>query len=67
MIVLGNEQFFTVKEIAKRFQVTPRTVYDWMDTKKIGFLKVVGRVLIPQSDIDAFMAKILESKKNAVL
>lgn len=65
MLVLGNEQYFTVKEVAQRFLVTPRTVYDWMENKKIGFLKVVGRVLIPQSDLDAFIAKVLESKRNA--
>jgi len=65
MIVLGNEQHYTVKEVAQRFQVTPRTVYDWMENKKIGFLKVVGRVLIPQGDLDTFIAKVLESKKNA--
>ncbi len=65
MMVLGNEQHYTVKEVAQRFQVTPRTVYDWLEKKQIGFLKVVGRVLIPQGDLDAFIAKVLETKKNA--
>jgi excisionase family DNA binding protein len=65
MMILGNEQHYTVKEVAQRFQVTPRTVYDWLEKKQIGFLKVVGRVLIPQADLDAFIAKVLETKKYA--
>ena len=49
----------TVKEVAKMFNVTERTVRNWMSKRKIQYIKIGGVVRISDEEIQ----KIKESTK----
>jgi len=52
-----DEEFKTVKELAKIFRVTPLTVYKWIEKGKIKYIQVDKSIRIP-------MSQFFEEKEN---
>jgi excisionase family DNA binding protein len=45
----------TVEEVAEKLKVTTRTVYRWIDEKKLKALKIQGIVRITEEDYQTFI------------
>ncbi|MCF8012670.1 MAG: helix-turn-helix domain-containing protein [Clostridiales bacterium] len=52
-----KSRFYTVKEVANRLRVSVPTVYQWVETGKLGAIKVKGVVRITEEDVDEFIKK----------
>lgn len=63
MAKINGEKYFTVREIAERFDVGQRTVRAWLFRNKLAHIKLVGRVLIAEKELDKFVAKALADTK----
>jgi excisionase family DNA binding protein len=50
------EEFYTVEEVAERLKVTPRTVREWLRTKRLKAGKAGRQWRIHETDLQAFMA-----------
>lgn len=50
-----DEPMYTVQEVAQRFKVTRKAVYDWMRVGKLRFVYIGERRRIPLSAIEAFI------------
>lgn len=48
------ENIFSCEDLAKRYSVQIRTVWDWVRTGKISYLKVGRSYYFSESDIKAF-------------
>jgi excisionase family DNA binding protein len=49
------EQLYTINNVADLFQVTPKTIYKWMEEGRLEYVIVGSRRRIRQSNIDAFI------------
>ena len=49
------EKLYTVNEVAEYFRVSPRTVRDWIATRRISFMKIGGSIRVSQSVIDTML------------
>lgn len=59
---MGNEynapkmtRFYTVKEVAEVFRVTPNTVYGWIREGKLEAYTILGRVRIAEKAVNKIM------------
>lgn len=50
-----EEEYFTIQQVAERFQVTRAAVYNWMRAGELGFVYVGKDRRIPGSAIAAFV------------
>lgn len=50
-----EEEYFTVDEVAKRFKVTRKTVYDWMREGQLRYVLVGERRRIARSALVEFV------------
>ncbi len=57
MIVM-QEEYFTVAEIAERFKVSRQAVYDWIKEGKLKAIKVGNRTRISRSAIEDFIRPV---------
>lgn len=48
------EQLLTVKEVAKHFRVSVKTIYFWMKTGKLNSSRVGGARRFRREDVEAF-------------
>jgi excisionase family DNA binding protein len=54
----SNEKgIYTLKDLAKMFQVTVRTVYNWMDDSRFSFIKVGSKTYITEQQLQEFLSK----------
>jgi excisionase family DNA binding protein len=50
-----EKDFYTIKEVADMFDVTLPTVYDWMNRRGLGWVRIGARRRIPKEAIEAFL------------
>jgi excisionase family DNA binding protein len=50
-----RDDFYTIDEVAELFKVTRTTVYDWMKSEQLKFVKVGGRRRITRQAINEFI------------
>lgn len=50
-----EEEYFTIQQVAERFQVTRAAVYNWMRAGELGFVYVGKDRRIPGSAVRAFV------------
>jgi excisionase family DNA binding protein len=62
-VVVTEERFYTVKQIAERLQVQPKTVSGWLRDGKLKGLRLSGPAgwRVRQSDLDRYLREIEES------
>ncbi len=53
---LGFDEWLSVKEVASQLRVTPRTVRRWIHEGAIKPMKIMGRVIVPISEIKKLIA-----------
>jgi excisionase family DNA binding protein len=54
-----REPALTVKDVAEHFNVSPRAVYNWIEARKIGFLRLPGgSYRFRRKHIDEFEASL---------
>lgn len=54
----NGERWYTVADVAQRFGVTRKTVYQWIDDGLLGANKLGWRTIrITQSQLDAFLQR----------
>lgn len=53
-----DEKYYTVKEIAQRFQVSRQAVYDWIKEGKLRAIQIGERVRVPESALNDFVRPI---------
>jgi len=58
---MTEEQYYTIKEVAKMLKVVYLTVYRWIQSGKLTAYKVGKQYRIKKSDLDKFMERY---KKN---
>ena len=51
-----EEQYYTIKEVAKHFKVSRQTIYDWMEAGRLGHVTIGARRRITGTQIAAFIA-----------
>lgn len=49
--------YLTVKDVAKRLQVTDQTVWRWIKENKLPTINISGQYRIAPDDLDAFIKK----------
>jgi len=52
----------TVKALASRLQVTPRSVYQWIRDGKLEAVRVGGRIRVPEDAVQKMMKPARERK-----
>ena len=52
---MQEEKFYTPAEIAERYRVQPRTVWEWIRTGKLRAVKVGNYYRIREADLEAFV------------
>ena len=58
-----KNKLLTVKEVARILRVTPRTIFNYIESNKLPCVKIgrdkgqAGKVLIQQSDLEDFIEK----------
>ena len=48
---LNGERYLTNNDVANMLHVSLRTLQDWRDTGKIGYIQISGKVLYKESDV----------------
>ena len=51
------DKLSTVKEVAKRLRVTPRTVHNYLNDGKLTRIKIGCKVLIKQNEVNQLIEK----------
>lgn len=59
-----EERFYTTGELAKRLNVSIRTVQRWLKQGKLAHYEVLGAQRIPESVVDKLLAKSLKPKRT---
>jgi excisionase family DNA binding protein len=50
-----EKEFYTIQEVADLFEVTKPTVYDWMKTRGLAWVRLGARRRITRAAIEAFL------------
>jgi excisionase family DNA binding protein len=50
-----QDELLTIKKVARIFKVSPRTVYRWMQRKRIKRVKFQGIVRIRRSEVERIL------------
>ena len=53
----NEKEIYTLKDLAKMFQVTVRTVYNWMDDSRFSFIKVGSKTYVTEQQLQEFLSK----------
>jgi excisionase family DNA binding protein len=61
------DAFYTVEQIAEQLQVTPRTVREWLRTKRLRGVRAGRQWRVRTADLDAFLAEPGEPSTPAPL
>jgi len=51
-----NSQYFSVKAIAERLDISPRTVHRWIKSKELAVHRLGGSVRISEVDLKQYLA-----------
>jgi excisionase family DNA binding protein len=51
-----NSQYFSVKAIAERLDISPRTVHRWIKSKELAVYRLGGAVRISEVDLKRYLA-----------
>jgi excisionase family DNA binding protein len=51
-----GEKYLTLDEVASETRAKKRTVRDWLSERKLGCVKIGGRVRVPRAELDRFLA-----------
>lgn len=46
---------YTLKDLAQLFQVTVRTIYNWMDASRFSFIKVGSKTYVTEQQLQEFL------------
>lgn len=49
---LNGEKYLTNREVCQLLRISPRTLQNWRDTGKIPFIRLKGKILYRESDIN---------------
>jgi hypothetical protein len=49
---LNGEKYLTNREVCQLLRISPRTLQNWRDTGKILFIRLKGKILYRESDIN---------------
>ncbi len=60
-------KFLTVKEAAEVLRVGPRTIYGYIYSRQIPYVKLGGKILIPANELEAFISKKLVRPRRHLL
>ena len=50
-----NDKLLTTKEVANTLRVTTRTIHNYLNAGKIKGIKLGGKILIRESELDKFI------------
>lgn len=64
MPCMTDEQFYTVREVAEKLKVHPRTVQRMIAAREIKAIKVRDTYRIAESALDAYVARQQEKDKQ---
>lgn len=56
---LNGEKYLTNKDVCRMLHVSTRTLQDWRDTGKIPFIRIKGKILYQESEIQSLIASNL--------
>ena len=59
-----KEQMLTINEAAKHCKVTPRTIHNWTNQGLITAVKIGGRTLYKESELEEAMKKKIVYRQN---
>lgn len=48
---LNGEKYLTNREVCQLLRISPRTLQNWRDTRKIPFIRLKGKILYRESKI----------------
>ncbi len=48
---------YTLKDLAKMFQVTIRTMYNWMEQNRFSFVKIGSKTYVTEEQLQEFLKK----------
>lgn len=54
---MTDEQYYSIKEVAKTLKVAYLTVYRWIQAKKLSAIKAGKQYRISKSELDKFVNK----------
>lgn len=49
------DKLYTIKQVAKRFNVSTRTIYNWIDDERINAVKFMDRYRITEEEVQRIM------------
>jgi len=52
----GKSVLYTLHDMAKMFQVTIRTIYNWMDAGRFSYVKVGSKTYVTEKQLQEFLA-----------
>ena len=53
--VLGGERYLTGEEMCEKLHVSLRTLQDYRDTGLLGYVKLPGKILYKESDVEKLL------------
>ena len=53
----SKKGIYTLKDLAKMFQVTIRTIYNWLDDNRFSFIKIGSKTYITEQQLQEFLSK----------
>lgn len=56
-MVNNSDKLLTQKEVGEVLRIARRTLHDIRKNRQIGFVKVGGKILIPQSEVQNYLNK----------
>lgn len=51
----NGKRVYTLKDMASMFQVTIRTIYNWMDENRFSFVKVGSKTYVTEQQLQEFL------------
>lgn len=52
---MNEQDFLTIKQVAKTLKVTPRTIFNYIKSGQINKIKLAGKNLIRKSELERFI------------
>ena len=59
-----DKRVYTLKDMANMFNVSLRTIYNWMDQGRFGYVKVGSKTYVTEIQIEEFLANHQVNKVN---